>query len=1257
MTESAFYRAEIVIDINDENAVSRVQQAESRINRVLDNMERRGKALNSLKIEPLISVRDQLTSSVMAAEKVVSKLGAQKASPIIEAQDKVTAVATRINDVINVLNGQSVEIEAGMQGALMNEIAGAIEAVEKLGNTTSEPVAELRGELFDQLTRASTEAKKLDRLTVEPQATLREQVTRKAKEIGNSLRQLTSKAWTVTIEAKDKTVNVVKRIGGALTSPLAAVGLVGGGVGLGALVKDFIMTAGRTETLNIAMKSVAKSTGTSMEELIKQREAVMDLGIAEQEATMVLTRFMQGELNVADAAKVARVAQDAAVIAGVNSSEATETIVEAISKLRPTLLTTFGMTKDLNDIFADYADQLGIVVETTDKYGKTLRHMTRDMTESEKKQAMLNYVLGEGEKIAGTYEGAMGSAYKKLGSLQRYWTDFKTKVGAPLFLGAFGSVIDGLTDTFKLGIAWAEKNQDVLAQWGKSAAGVFDRAMERVKRIIESPEFQNAKFSEKVQMLVSAALEDLISWLSGPGTEKLTDAFVALGEASAKAYIAGMKALGAKTVEELKEGNVKGAAIPAAAMYMLGGGAIAGGAWKLGKGLFKGGRKLLRGVPGRIPGTAGEIIQDAAKGITPATRQATGATTTARQAVKSASARTGASITAHIPPGYKPAGKEFSGRLQRYNELEKAFGVAPKSKLTAAIDAAKYTGQSIFRGIRDRASTFTRSVQRVIPTTPKVTDATKLGPLTRALPVVSKAVSKIALPLAVATEVYDIARSDNKAVAVAKSAAGVGGGIVGAKVGAAIGTAILPGIGTAIGGALGGIGGYFTGRWAGGKIVELPKPAEARTPAAETAEYWANCEAFGAAMAETNAILTSFNANVQTLATGVVARMNAWSDLIWENVAILTAYVVNLQNKATDIIARMGAWANETWGAIAVTTSFGANLQSQANNIITSGTELATALSDAASRVRAFSPPAIGEVPAPAYIAAHAAGGILTQPHLGLVAEEGPEAIIPLSPARRGRALELYMQTGRMLGVVPHAAGGIFGKIGGFIKDTWEKARTALSVIEVISAGDKKKVFAEELGSILGGVGAGFLTGAGIGALVGAGVLSPLTALIGGVVGAGLGMWGGVRLGEYFYERFPRHAAGGIITQPHIGVVAENGPEVVIPLSTGLRGRALNLLQRTSELLGVEQYAQGGFAGFETEIKPEEVRPAGYIPPVPVPAFAGAGEHGRASNVVNVQVGGVNVQFDGGELDYDLIAKEVGWTVVTELKKAMVNRG
>lgn len=58
-------------------------------------------------------------------------------------------------------------------------------------------------------------------------------------------------------------------------------------------------------------------------------------------------------------------------------------------------------------------------------------------------------------------------------------------------------------------------------------------------------------------------------------------------------------------------------------------------------------------------------------------------------------------------------------------------------------------------------------------------------------------------------------------------------------------------------------------------------------------------------------------------------------------------------------------------------------------------------------------------------VKANAMGGFVGGKQLSWVGEEGPEAIIPLIPSRRSRALNLYEQVGEMLGIGRHADGGI----------------------------------------------------------------------------------------------------------------------------------------------------------------------------------------------------------------------------------------
>ena len=229
-----------------------------------------------------------------------------------------------------------------------------------------------------------------------------------------------------------------------------------GGLALGGLAKDFANTAMRTETLEVAMLSVGRASGYAAKELDDAKKAIRDKGIAEQESMQILTRFMQAQLDVADASKLARVAQDAAVIANVNSSEAAEQMTEAIAKQRPELLSAFGMTKNLNVVLSEYASTLGLT--------------TKDLDEAQRKQAMLNYILTEGAKIAGTYEASMDAVGKKIGSLPRHYQDLQNAIATPLMLPGIGVAVDAITNALQRATAWAEANTMTLQYWGQVVA-------------------------------------------------------------------------------------------------------------------------------------------------------------------------------------------------------------------------------------------------------------------------------------------------------------------------------------------------------------------------------------------------------------------------------------------------------------------------------------------------------------------------------------------------------------------------------------------------------------------------------------------------------------------------------------------------------------------------------------------------------------------------------------------------------------------
>ena len=106
------------------------------------------------------------------------------------------------------------------------------------------------------------------------------------------------------------------------------------------------------------------------------------------------------------------------------------------------------------------------------------------------------------------------------------------------------------------------------------------------------------------------------------------------------------------------------------------------------------------------------------------------------------------------------------------------------------------------------------------------------------------------------------------------------------------------------------------------------------------------------------------------------------------------------------------------------------------------------------------------------------------------------------------------------------------------------------------------------------------------------------------------------------------HAVGGIFFAPHRGLVAENGPEAVIPL--GDRNRGLDLLERTATMMGVD------FGdGIDEAISGGD---DGNIVPVNTSLTAGSG-----SQSVSIDMGGISIPItiSGGSGDAQAIVQAI----------------
>lgn len=261
----------------------------------------------------------------------------------------------------------------------------------------------------------------------------------------------------VVISAVDEATAIIQKVRGELdgfskdftetAKGFKAFGtaITGVGIGLGGLLVATGLTAARVQVLGTVMENVGRVSGISVDTLREQEETIKKLGITTQSAREMLTLFMQGQLDTANAAKIARVAQDLAVIANVNSSDAAKTLTEAIISQSPMLLRNFGIVRDLQDVYLQYGKQLGIVTESIDKNGAVSNSWARQLTDIEKRQSMLNVILEEGAKVSGTYEAAMGDVGKQITSFPRYIEEFKKSFGEA-FLPVMSMAVEKATE-------------------------------------------------------------------------------------------------------------------------------------------------------------------------------------------------------------------------------------------------------------------------------------------------------------------------------------------------------------------------------------------------------------------------------------------------------------------------------------------------------------------------------------------------------------------------------------------------------------------------------------------------------------------------------------------------------------------------------------------------------------------------------------------------------------------------------------------
>lgn len=202
--------------------------------------------------------------------------------------------------------------------------------------------------------------------------------------------------------------------------------------------EEATLLAARVENLQTVLRVVGGQAGYSNTQLGLYEEQLKSLGITTRGAREALTLMAQANIDLAKSSQIARVAQDAAVISGHNSSQAFEHIVAAIQKHNTWMLRAEGIMVNAQSAFVEYARSVG--------------KNAHQLSEFEKSQVVLNKVLERGAHISGVYETALGDVYKQYTSLDRFAEEAKRSIGS-VFVGAFEDGVKVLTDFYK----WIDK--------------------------------------------------------------------------------------------------------------------------------------------------------------------------------------------------------------------------------------------------------------------------------------------------------------------------------------------------------------------------------------------------------------------------------------------------------------------------------------------------------------------------------------------------------------------------------------------------------------------------------------------------------------------------------------------------------------------------------------------------------------------------------------------------------------------------------
>ncbi|MHA1290715.1 MAG: hypothetical protein ACTSPB_25300, partial [Candidatus Thorarchaeota archaeon] len=248
------------------------------------------------------------------------------------------------------------------------------------------------------------------------------QVIKGVAEIERKMKEMSTKGEGVLSILKSKWLAVTAAIGGTVFAVKR----------MATAIINLSREAAYLNQIRMAFDSMADTAGVSSEKILQSMRELSGGTISTMDLIQSATRAMILGIPIDKLDQLMRVARASATAMGADVRQMFDDIVVGIGRQSKLILDNLGIVVKMEEAYARYAEQLG----------KT----SRQLTEAEKRQAFLNAVLEEGERII-RQVGKAGQELTPAETFQRFQAalqDLRAEIGQR-FLPTISAAIEKMT--------------------------------------------------------------------------------------------------------------------------------------------------------------------------------------------------------------------------------------------------------------------------------------------------------------------------------------------------------------------------------------------------------------------------------------------------------------------------------------------------------------------------------------------------------------------------------------------------------------------------------------------------------------------------------------------------------------------------------------------------------------------------------------------------------------------------------------------